>query len=212
MKNILIFSCPGMFRDVPGCSMFRVLSTPSRDGWTQFDRLWIVAIHWGCNLRLVESVKSKFGVILIFQNVAFHTQKRWTSWNFRKFPPWRVYSKCRVSGDHFHGISVEERQSRANWWSIRGTYKVKTCTFWTRPIARREGNGPITLKSLFKIFFRVYVLCACKKGTKITDTHKNMAFMKTRMWHRDSTWLTGSSWWFEYDGAGEMQLRTGPGA
>ena len=29
----------------------------------------------------------------------------------------------------------------------------------------------------------MYVLCACKKGTKITDTHKNMAFMATRMWH-----------------------------
>ena len=28
MKNILIFSCSGMFRNVPGCSMFRVLSTP----------------------------------------------------------------------------------------------------------------------------------------------------------------------------------------
>ena len=40
------------------------------------NRLWIVAIHWGCILGLVESVKSKFGVIVIFQNVAFHTQKR----------------------------------------------------------------------------------------------------------------------------------------
>ena len=40
------------------------------------NRLWIVAIHWGCILGLVESVKSKFGVIGIFQNVAFHTQKR----------------------------------------------------------------------------------------------------------------------------------------
>ena len=28
MKNILIFPCSGMFRNVPGCSMFRVLSTP----------------------------------------------------------------------------------------------------------------------------------------------------------------------------------------
>ena len=55
----------------------------------------------------------------------------------------------------------------------------------------------------------MYVLCACKKGTKITDTHKNMAFMATRMWHLDSAQLTGSSWWFEYDGAGKMQLRTG---
>ena len=135
------------------------------------------------SLRLVESVKSKFGVILIFQNVAFHTQKRWTYWNFRKFLLWRVCSKCRVSGDHFHRISVEERQSRANWWSISATYKVETYTFWTGPIVRQEGNGSITLKSLFKLFFRTYVLCACKKGTKITDAHKHMAFMATRMWH-----------------------------
>ena len=28
MKIILIFSCSGMFRNVPECSMFRVLSTP----------------------------------------------------------------------------------------------------------------------------------------------------------------------------------------
>ena len=27
-KNILIFLCSGMFQNVPGCSMFRVLSTP----------------------------------------------------------------------------------------------------------------------------------------------------------------------------------------
>ena len=56
-------------------------------------------------------------------------------------------------------------------------------TFWTRRIARREGNGSITL------FFRMYVLCACKKGTEITDTHKNITFMATRMWHLDSTSL-----------------------
>ena len=30
MKDIFIFSCSGMFRDVPECSMFRVLSTPKR--------------------------------------------------------------------------------------------------------------------------------------------------------------------------------------
>ena len=29
MKIIFIFSCSGMFRNVPECSMFRVLSTPS---------------------------------------------------------------------------------------------------------------------------------------------------------------------------------------
>ena len=28
LKNILIFSCSGEFRDVPGCSMFRILWTP----------------------------------------------------------------------------------------------------------------------------------------------------------------------------------------
>ena len=32
MKIIFIFSCSGMFRDVPECSVFQVLSTPSADG------------------------------------------------------------------------------------------------------------------------------------------------------------------------------------
>ena len=32
MKNILIFSRSGMFRNVPGCSMFLVLSTPRISG------------------------------------------------------------------------------------------------------------------------------------------------------------------------------------
>ena len=29
MKIVFVFSCSGMFRDVPECSVFRVLSTPS---------------------------------------------------------------------------------------------------------------------------------------------------------------------------------------
>ena len=30
MKIIFIFSCSGMFRNVPDCSMFQVLSTPTK--------------------------------------------------------------------------------------------------------------------------------------------------------------------------------------
>ena len=52
MKIIFIFSCSGMFRDVPRCSMFLVLSTPlfSRPDWqplglrgwasTSFSKQW----------------------------------------------------------------------------------------------------------------------------------------------------------------------------
>ena len=118
--------------------------------------------------------------LLYSKNIAFHTQKRWTSWNFRKFPPRRVCSKCRVSGDHFHRMSVEERQSRANWWSIRGTYKVKTYTFWTGPIVRQEGNGSIPLKSLLKVFF------ACMFCVHVKKEQKSLTLSRTyRSWRQE---------------------------
>ena len=39
MKIIFIFSCSGMFRDVPECSMFLVLSTPLQ----MWLNLWSIA-------------------------------------------------------------------------------------------------------------------------------------------------------------------------
>ena len=50
MKIIFIFSCSGMFRDVPECSMFQVLSTP-------------------------EVFQSKFGEDLPFANDAIRTEE-----------------------------------------------------------------------------------------------------------------------------------------
>ena len=39
MKIIFIFSCSGMFRNVPECSMFRVLSTPPKKREKKFELL-----------------------------------------------------------------------------------------------------------------------------------------------------------------------------
>ena len=56
MKIILIFSCSGMFRNVPACSVFRVLSTAIIELVALFLNL-VNGVANTCNFR-VELIKA----------------------------------------------------------------------------------------------------------------------------------------------------------